>query len=106
MTDILIVIWIHWIADFAMQTDKIALNKSRDIWILFLHAWIYSVPFLLFGWKYAVFNGTIHFAVDFVTSKLTSYYWSIENRHAFFVTIGFDQAVHISVLIGSLNWLT
>ena len=105
MDKILIIIWLHWLADFAMQTDKVAINKSRKLSFLTLHAFLYSIPFLLFGWKFAVFNGLVHFVVDFFTSKLNAYYVLIDNRHAFFLTIGFDQAIHLSTLIISLSWL-
>jgi len=107
MTDnFLLIIWLHWLADFAMQSDLVATNKARNSWILGFHCLLYSLPFFLIDWKFAVLNGFLHFPVDFVTSRLTSYYWSIEDRHSFFVTIGFDQAVHLSVLYISLSWAT
>jgi len=105
MNKFLLIIWLHWIADFVMQSDTVATNKSKNTWVLGLHCLTYSLPFVLVGWKFALLNGILHFPVDFVTSRLTSYYWSIENRHAFFVTIGFDQAVHVSILFASAYWL-
>nr|BDD47550.1 hypothetical protein 2 [Legionellales bacterium] len=97
---ILILIWLHFIADFILQTDKMALNKSTSNKWLGIHSLIYSVPFLLFfGPVYGLVNGILHFIVDYVTSRLTSRYWQQEERHKFFVTIGADQATHITILI-------
>ena len=72
---ILLIIWIHFISDFLLQTDFIAINKSKNINVLMLHCLIYSIPFLIFGVEYAFINGILHFIVDFITSKLTTYLW-------------------------------
>ena len=106
MEKVLILIWLHFIADFVFQSDKVALNKSRYISILTFHAMFYAVPFVLFGAIFAAFNGALHFVVDLFSSRIASHYWSIENRHAFFVTIGLDQAIHVSALVISLTWFT
>lgn len=106
ITNILIIIWLHWFADFVLQSDKIATRKSESIFFLGVHAIFYTLPFILyFGVIYGVLNGITHFIVDFVTSKITRHYWLEENRRAFFMTIGFDQAIHMTVLIGSFYWL-
>ena len=102
ITNIIALTWLHFIADFALQTDKIAVAKSRDLKALCLHCGIYSIPLLFFGWRFAFLNGLLHFIVDFVTSKITRYYWSNKNRHWFFMTIGCDQAIHITTLILTL----
>ena len=91
-------IWIHFISDFILQFDKMAINKSRSIKYLILHCFLYTIPFLIFGWKFAVLNGCLHFLVDLIASKLTTYLYTIKKRHWFFVTIGFDQAVHLTCL--------
>lgn len=38
---------LHLIGDYITQTDKMASKKLVNIWYAFLHAFIYSVPFLL-----------------------------------------------------------
>jgi len=106
--DILIIIWLHWLADFALQSDKMALRKSESLLFLGIHSIIYTLPFILYfgithlylGIICGILNGITHFVVDLVTSKITKYYWLNKNRYMFFVTIGFDQAIHMSVLIG------
>jgi len=106
IVNILIIIWLHWSADFVLQSDKIATRKSESLFFLGVHTVFYTLPFILcFGITYGILNGIAHFIVDFATSKITRYYWSIENRRAFFVTIGFDQAIHMTILMGSFCWL-
>ena len=103
---IMILIWLHFIADFVLQTDKMAIKKSASMKFLGLHCLTYSVPMFFMGWQFAVPNGLAHFGVDFVTSRLTGQYFSTKNRHAFFVTIGCDQAIHMSFLVGIFLWLS
>lgn len=103
--EILIVIWLHFLADFIMQSNKMALNKSSSFKYLGLHGLVYSIPFLYFGFTFAIITGILHFIIDGITSRITSYFWKKENRHWFFVTIGFDQAVHMSCLILLLKYI-
>ena len=42
---ILSLVWLHFFADFVLQTDKIALNKSNDNEILLQHVAIYAFCF-------------------------------------------------------------
>ena len=101
-TTLLIIVWMHFVADFIFQTDKIAKGKSTSNKVLLTHVSIYSILFFALSWKYAVVNAVLHFVTDWVTSRLTTYYWSKENRRAFFITIGADQAVHLTCLILTL----
>lgn len=100
---LLAIFWLHFLADFILQTDEMALNKSHSVVWLSLHALTYGIPFLLLGWKYAIINAGLHWLVDFVTSKCTSYLWSTGQRHWFFVVIGLDQAIHMTLLILTLG---
>jgi len=103
--DYLILIWIHFIADFIMQNDKMALNKRSSLKWLSIHCFIYSIPFLIFGISFAIITGIFHFIVDIFSSKVTSYLWQKEERHWFFVVIGLDQAIHMTCLILLLKYL-
>ena len=103
MITIIGIFWLHFLADFIMQTDEMALNKSHSVKWLSLHALTYGIPFLLLGWKYAIINSVLHGVVDFFTSKATSYLWSTGKRHWFFVMIGLDQAIHMTLLILTLR---
>ncbi len=105
MTDILIIIWIHFIADFVLQSSRVALNKSKSDKILLLHVSIYSIPFLYFGIVYAIINGIAHFITDRITSRITAKLWKKKETHWFFVVIGLDQAIHLSTLLLTYVWL-
>lgn len=99
---IYLVVWLHFISDFIFQTDKMAKGKSSSTYWLGVHVMVYSLPFLILGWKYAVVNGLAHFFVDFVTSRASKVQWHKGNVHNFFVVIGLDQALHMTILIKTL----
>ena len=100
------ILTIHWIADFIWQSDWMAINKSTKVSALLAHVGFYSVGlFIMFGWEFALINGVAHFVIDFFSSKATSYLWKKEERHWFFVTIGFDQALHYTVLFCTALYL-
>ena len=83
-------VWIHFISDFILQSDKMAINKSSKFHWLFIHCLTYSAFFLvLFGPLFSIVNGILHGITDFCSSKATSYFHKKGDRHNFFVVIGF-----------------
>jgi len=111
MIEILALVWTHFIADFILQTDRVALNKSRNTGILFEHVAIYSLAFipvcavwlsLYQGVQFCVLTAMLHFITDFFSSRACSALWKKNERHWFFVVIGLDQAIHMTCLI--LTW--
>lgn len=105
-TNILIVIWLHFFSDFILQWDYMSRQKSKSSAWLGLHILIYSIPMLWFGWKFALVNGLAHFVTDWFSSRATSKLYSMGQIHWFFVVIGLDQAIHLTTLIWTLDWLT
>jgi len=105
LTILFTIVWLHFIADFVLQPSKIALNKWNSLRWLGLHCTIYTIPFLYFGLRFALITGGAHFIVDFISSKITHKLWEEKKVHLFFVTIGWDQAIHFSCLILTLRYL-
>ena len=101
MKILLIIIWIHFISDFVLQIDKMSLNKSKSFLWLGIHSLIYGILFLYFGIGYALVNSVLHFIIDGVTSRIYKRLLLLESKHWFFVGIGFDQAVHLTLLLVS-----
>lgn len=114
---ILLIVWFHWIGDFVMQLDRMALNKSKSQSALFEHIYYYSTAIfigalIIFKFDfvsaglYAVINGILHFYTDYVTSR-----WASKLKKegkmgsdkfpnfGFFAVIGLDQAIHMTCLL-------
>jgi len=102
---ILLLIWMHFFADFILQSDTVAKAKSSDNAVLLLHVSLYSLPFLWFGWKFALINGVLHFVTDWFSSRLTTHLYQKNQRHWFFVVIGADQAIHLTCLFWTFTLL-
>jgi hypothetical protein len=102
---VLLLLAIHWFADFILQTRWMAMGKSKSWRPLTIHVVIYSLCFLPFGIVYALLNGALHWITDFFSSRLSSDYWSSNRTKAFWTVIGLDQLAHASALIGTYHWL-
>lgn len=111
--EVLGLVWLHYLADFPSQNDKMALRKSTSNRWLGLHVLVYMSCFIPFGffigfwhsvWFYLI-NYALHFSTDYVTSRITSRLWREEKRHMFFVVIGLDQALHMTALFVTYSWL-
>jgi hypothetical protein len=117
MISIIVVVAIlvnHFVADFVLQSDWMAKNKSFNDNALVLHVFIYTFALmpLYFVFKYngdntMIFAGFIianfylHVATDYVTSRLNTYLWKKGQVHYFFVSVGFDQLLHYAALFST-----
>lgn len=115
MNILLFLLTIHFVADFILQTDWMAVNKSKDWSALFTHVWTYSLMFLLaittvkglwIGLMFFGLTFLTHAITDAITSRITSYLWGKGDRHNFFVVIGFDQLIHAWTLALTWSYLT
>ncbi|MGI9411065.1 MAG: DUF3307 domain-containing protein [Hyphomicrobiaceae bacterium] len=108
----IIILAVHWVADFILQSRWMAENKSTRLDALSLHVGVYTAVLataatLLFGmgmnvmWFIAA-NAVLHFMTDFVTSKITSALWQRQNVHGFFAVVGLDQLLHQVALAATL----
>jgi len=90
-----IILFSHFIADFVMQSDEIALKKSTSLKALRTHGVDYLIStgliFLL------CMNAAWYLVVDSVSRKLITYFWKKEQRHWFFATISADPFTHLLV---------
>ena len=122
---ILLILFIHWFADFVLQTDKQAKGKSKNWKDLLSHTINYSlvwiIPIFLISYFYNGFTfiGAIiisllfsistficHTSTDYVTSRLNSKLYAKGDIHNFFVSIGFDQFLHYVQLLLTLKLLS
>lgn len=111
---ILLIFVVHFLADFVFQSSKMATGKSKSLKWLSIHVGVYGLVSLItaiaisakfgnyvYGFSWWILNVALHFAVDYVTSKLTSRLWEQKNMRLFFVMIGFDQLLHNMCLMGT-----
>lgn len=107
---------LHWLADFVLQSDKMARGKSKSNYWLSIHVLVYtSVMFLgmfllslnlvhLALWT--LFNGSAHWVTDYFTSRGSSYFFQKEDYHNGFVVVGADQYAHLVCLTVSTCAMT
>ncbi len=106
----------HFIADFVCQPRFLADTKHRDNVALITHIGIYTLVMLtivgiacigtlplvaVFWW--ALLNGVLHFATDYVTSRLFHQYWETGHKAAAINIFGFDQLLHYLCLFKTIG---
>ncbi len=108
---------IHFIADFVLQSNWMAQNKSKSNRPLLCHVFVYFVTFLILLtlcvpssrysdlYFFVYINAAIHFFVDWATSRINAYLWAKGDVHNFFVGVGFDQLIHATTLISTAYWI-
>ena len=102
----LYILLIHYIADFQLQNDWMAVNKSKHWGALTLHCLVYSLCFLYWGWLFALITFVTHFITDAITSRMTrALYYPVFHRHWFFAVIGLDQLIHYTTLALTFKYI-
>lgn len=104
---------VHFVADFVLQSDWMAQNKSKRWDALGLHCIVYATCWAVFGFFsfraaggwFALITYITHFATDAVTSRINSRLWQAKQVHWFFVGIGADQVIHYATLAATGYWL-
>lgn len=110
---VILILFIHWVADFVCQTHWQATNKSKNDLALVCHVASYTavwtIPILILFHFAAVpalhflfITFFAHFWTDYFTSRWTSKLYAKGDFHNFFVVIGFDQILHYVQLFGTL----
>lgn len=105
----------HFIADWLLQNRELATTKSRSLFHLSAHVGIYCMAMLCVSYftfdnfekalLFTIFNTSLHFLTDFLTSKLTTYFYVTKNDSYFWHTIGFDQTLHFLPLYWIYEWI-
>ena len=109
------ILTVHWFGDYVLQTSWQASNKHKRLDALAGHVAVYTIvigiaasflfPLTLVRWAaFTALNGVLHFATDFVTSRISFTLRAKQDWHRFFVVIGFDQLVH-QVTLAATMWL-
>lgn len=129
---VLVVLSLHYIADFICQSHEEAVNKSSSIAHLVDHVYKYTMivfaglqvfiilPLINFGatnyhpdvvgWWGVVLNLLVmfyifitHLATDYITSRINAKLWKRGKMHEFFNCVGLDQLIHCATLFILLN---
>ncbi len=120
---IIVSVFLHWFGDFVLQTDYHAKNKSTNNKVLISHTLIYSSVWLVsslfygcitmslplgivFAIKFSLITFIAHTITDYFTSRLNTKLYNQGDIHNFFVSIGFDQALHYTQLCLTFYLLT
>jgi hypothetical protein len=108
---IILIIFIHWVADFLLQTKTMATNKSKNNYWLFTHVFVYSLTWFIIGIsmfdlkpviQFTVLTFIFHFTTDYFTSRWTNKLYKRKKYYgfpSFFSVIGLDQFLHYLQLI-------
>lgn len=88
MIKYLLLVMCHLIGDYVLQNDFIASTKGSNWYHLFVHSFLYCVPFVFFvSFNYLVLIFVSHFIID-----------ALKARYSKIGYIG-DQVLHYVVLI-------
>ena len=97
---LLILIWVHLIADFILQDDFQAQNKGKNWFIMFVHAAIWTgaiciaIWFMgLFAWWKLIMLLVGHYLIDTWKAQ------KVDKTYALTLDLWLDQALHFIQLI-------
>lgn len=114
---ILVLLISHFVGDFLLQSDKMALNKYKDPYWLLAHILVYTTILFIFSFMFLDFklslsfnlfiylNFMLHFSIDVITSQFTHFLYEKKENHWFFVVIGFDQLLHYFCLFVTYDFV-
>jgi len=114
---LLLAFFIHFIADFILQSREMGEKKSSSFKWLSKHIGIIFICFLPFGIEFALCNAFIHMLIDACIwniykitvyirdKKATKENWEYWKDGWFYDTIGFDQFLHGATIILLMEYL-
>lgn len=82
----------HLFADFVLQSDWMAMNKSKRSWPCLVHVPIYTSVFLFLttSWKALLVIGAVHFVLDRCLVEKNKW---MKNYHYFYCLIDVKNVV-------------
>lgn len=114
----IVILVIHFLADFALQTHEQANGKGEgkfffNKWLGYhvgVYTLIWGITFWILPVKEESYNfggwiafmlaiGIPHYITDYITSRVGKPFWKAGDFHNGFVVVGFDQVVHYLCLI-------
>jgi len=108
---VIILLFLHWLGDFVLQTDAMARGKSISTSFLLEHTAAYSLVFLMVcapavsilnspGLVYfAPVTFVVHTIQDYFTSRINKRFIEAGENHEYYVCMGLDQLFHLIQLI-------
>lgn len=99
----ILILVIHFLADFGLQTHEQAINKSTSILWLLRHTYVYTLIWfmvclslmpLLSALIFAGITFAAHTVTDYITSRIAKKFFDKQDLHNGFVVIGMDQVLH------------
>ena len=113
ISTILAILFSHWLADFVGQSDEMAKNKSTSNFWLLVHIAVYGsfmsvmmvVTTSTLSLEWLAINLVLHGITDYFTSRLNTRLWKAGEVHWFFVSVGFDQLIHMVTLLVTAAYL-
>lgn len=120
MQYLLLLLIIHFLADFALQTHEQAIGKSEGSSILnaqlSFHVSIYSIVMslslyaigfsFLLALKFWSITYLSHYITDYCTSRIGKPYWAKNDFHNGFVVVGADQLLHFIQIYYTLHYIS
>lgn len=110
-------LFIHWVGDYLLQSNKMAVMKSQSIKWLTIHVLVYTavllvgvlllIPFHVIPIDhiatFILINGALHWITDLITSRIALRV--VDTPRIYHPVIGFDQFLHAVALLVTLQWL-
>lgn len=120
ITDVFFILIVHWVADFVLQDEEWAINKSSSLYCLLKHTLTYSLVFfaaaliandfkLYLCFLFFVCTFVLHTITDYFSSKVVAkkfkkkHYGSSVPNFGAFTIIGLDQLAHYIQLLVCWN---
>ena len=103
----------HWVGDYVLQTEKMAVGKATSIKWLSIHSVVWTLSMMIIVvpfsssvtiWVWVLIMGILHWAQDFVTSKINAFFQKKKWTKMFWLSIGTDQMLHYLIMFGTLGY--